>query len=116
MENNDFTKEIDLGLAKIVTMANIINRKTELCCEVNDCGQIRELRVSVYQNCKEIWNQTPCKFVLSYQDRPYDKDSKHRLDRINDCIEFLETCMNDNKIPFGMCDEIKEYVTTGYRI
>lgn len=116
MEENDIAREIDLGLAKIMAMANVINRKTELCCMVSDAGHIRQLKVEVYQNCKEIWNQTPCKFEVSYGQPHFDRDSKYRLDQINNCIEFLETCLKDNKVPFGMTEEIRQWVTVGYSI
>lgn len=113
----DLTRQIDLGISRIMFLGNMVNRKTTMCCMTEDIGQIRELRVKVYQSPKEIWNQTPCKFELSYdQGKPFGSDSKSRLESIGHCIKFLEACLRDNKVVFEMTEAEKEWVTVSYNI
>ncbi len=120
MQEEEITKGIDLGLAKIMCLANIINRKTTMGCVTSDLGYIRSLRLEVYPHFSNPNKQAPAKFEISYDtDSSRFKlsvDSKHRLEAIERCIEFLEATLKEKKIAFNMTDEVKKWVTVGYEI
>ena len=118
MEQEQLTREIDLGLAKIMCLAMLINRKTELCCFVNDSGHVRSMDIKLYPTVKN-YNGTPVSFEVKYDasgDPYWYVDSDERLQEINRCIEFLETCLKDRSINYDMLNKVKEYVITAYEI
>lgn len=115
MENSDYTKEIDLGLAKILVISNLLNRKTELCCFVHDVAHCRVIEVRLFKDVKS-YNKTPVTFSMRYDEGKYNKDNKDRLDAINRCVEFLENTLKEKKVDYGVLHQIKEYVTIAYEI
>jgi hypothetical protein len=115
MEKIDYTKEIDLGIAKILVLCNLINRKTELCCFVNDTAHCRYIEVKLYKDVKS-YAGTPIEFKLRYDDDNYRKDDKNRLEEANRCVEFLERTLKNKNIDYSMLHPIKEYVITQYEI
>jgi len=105
------TQEIDLGLAKILVLSNMINRKTDFCCFVNDTAHCRYIEVKLYKDIKS-YNGIPTSFKVFYD----ETDNKNRLDDINRCIEFLEMTLKDKYIYHSALHAIKEYVITSYEI
>jgi hypothetical protein len=114
MEIN-YTQEIDLGLAKILTLSNIINRKTDMCCFTNDVAHCSFIEIKLYKTKKE-YNKIPAIFKINYDEGEYDKDSKGRLDEINRCVDFLEQTLKEKTVPYSLCEPIKEYVIKSYEI
>lgn len=114
----DYTKEIDFGIAKILVLANIINRKTELCCFCSDVAHIRKIEIKLHKDVKSYLKE-PITFEISYDiDEQYSWrcDSSDRLEEINRCVEFLEKTLKDKKIDYSMIHAVKEYVITSYEI
>lgn len=118
MSKEILTQDVDLGLAKILVLANLINRKTELCCFISDSGRVRSLSIRMYPNIKQ-YNGAPISFDVSYdtsEKYKFDIDTNERLSEINRCIEFLENCLKERKIDYSFLDPIKKYVVTSYAI
>lgn len=111
MDKENHTKEIDFGLAKILVLCNILNRKTELCCFVNDVAHCRYIEVRVYKDVKSF-NGTPIEFEVHYENR----DSEYLLKEINRCVEYLEKLLKKREIDLSVLTPIKEYVITSYEI
>jgi len=108
MEN--LTKQIDLGLAKILVLCNQINRKTELCCFVNDTAHCRYIEIKLFEDVNSYMKE-PIEFKIRY-----DKDGKYMTTEINRCIEFLEDTVKNKQIDYSTIHAIKEYVITSYKI
>lgn len=116
--NLSLSQQIDLEIAKIFFLSNQINRKTKLCCFVNDTAHCGYIEVKLHTS-KDKYADTPVLFKLDYQtDTKYDwqVDSKDRLDECERCVEFLEKTLKDEKIDYSLLYAVKEYVITSYEI
>jgi hypothetical protein len=111
----DYTKEIDLGLAKILALANLINRKTELCCFANDVAHCRYLEIKLHKDIKS-YLEPPVRFKVSYDELKYSNDGEERLQEVNRCVGFLEQTLKDKNIDFSMLDKVMVEVIESYLI
>ena len=116
--NLSLSQQIELGIAKIFFLSNQINRKTKLCCFVNDTAHCGYIEVKLHTG-KDKYTETPVLFKLDYEiDSNYSWkiDSKDRLDECERCVKFLEKTLKKEKIDYSLLYAVKEYVITSYEI
>lgn len=116
--NLSLSQQIELGIAKIFFLSNQINRKTKLCCFVNDTAHCGYIEVKLHSG-KDRYTETPVMFKLDYEineEYSWKIDSKDRLDECERCVEFLEKTLKDEKIDYSLIYAVKEYVITSYEI
>jgi hypothetical protein len=116
--NLSLSQQIELEIAKIFFLSNQINRKTKLCCFVNDTAHCGYIEVKLHSG-KDKYTETPVMFKLDYEineEYSWKTDSKDRLNECNRCVEFLEKTLKDEKIDYNFLYAVKEYVITSYEI
>lgn len=119
MENESkLTQKIDLGLAKILVLANIINRKTDMCCFSEDVAHCEQIEIKLTES-KINYTKTPVTFKVSYSiDKNYswNTDSENRLKDCERCIEFLENTLTEKNIDYSQLYAVTEKIITSYEI
>lgn len=114
MENLQIIKEIDLGISKIMTLANLINRKTDMCCFIEDMGHIEKLTIRIHKTKKDYLS-TSINLTVSYDDGKYYKDGQERLNHVSECIESLEEILKTKQIDYSnfypVLKEVVDYYT-----
>ena len=116
--NLSLSEKIDLGLAKIMFLGNQINRKTKMCCFVNDVAHCEYLEIKLLPT-KQKYNDVPVAFEVKYATSgKYDfyVDSKDRLDNIERCISVLEEVLKKEQINYDLFHAVKKYVVDFYEI
>ena len=112
------TQQIDLALAKVLVLANLINRKTEMCCFAEDTAHCEYIEIRLYDR-KDNYNGVPAKLQIRYKvDSELDwmQDNQSRLEECERGIEFLENVLNDKKIDYSDLYAVTERVITSYEI
>jgi len=118
LEDNEFTPVIDAGIAKILTLCSIVNRKTEMCCMIRDSSHCRSLEIDVYPTSASVTDRVtaPVKFSLGYENTPINPDNQYRIESIERFTCFLETCLNEREIPYKMLCEVMHEVVKHYEV
>ena len=118
LEDNEFTPVIDAGIAKILTLCSIVNRKTEMCCMIRDSSHCRSLEIDVYPTSASVTDRVtpPVKFRIDYKNTGLYPDCNHTVESIDRFVEVLENCLNERKIPYKMLCEIMHEVVKHYEV
>lgn len=118
MSELTITQQIDLGLAKILVLANLINRKTEMCCFSEDTAHCGYIEIKLTES-KINYSKSPAIFKIKYEvseEHSWLKDNQNRLDDLERCIEFLENVLKDKKIDYSVCYAVTKKIITSYEI
>ena len=118
MPDNEYTPLIDAGIAKVLTLCSIVNRKTELCCMVNDSAHCRHLEVDLYPTNESVTDRrtAPVKFRIEYKNTGLYPDNRHGVQSLERFAEVLEQCLNDRKIPYDTLYPVMHEVVKHYQI
>jgi len=115
---NKFTKDIERGIVNISMLCMLINRRTDRCVFFHDMANCEHIEVSIRRSKKE--HEKDIVEFRIYYDRSsklsWVVDGIDRLERINECIEYLQNILIHEKIDFSSLTKNYETVPTGYTL
>lgn len=113
-KRNKFSRDVEKGMVQISMLCMLINRRTDKCAFFNDTAHCEYIEVSVRKSKKD-YDQDRVDFQVSYN-RDGKLDSKGRIDRMDECIKFLQNILINDDIDFSSLTKNYETVLTGYTL